>query len=252
MSGQITLPDLREALMERQGMVQVQPIFDVETGKVVFHEVLLRLMDIRGEEMFPKDFLPTAVSANLLPEIDLLTLHLLEEQMQVLKKPPPTKLSINVSRRTLAYKPYLDKLKQASWEPLLPSLMFEVKTNDIGQDIEALRALKGLKGAGICLCVDYQKGGAAVVKLAKQLGFDYIKIDAVSVSLKYTETELKQVQAACDEARRDGLKIIFERVEALRDLRTARKYNPHKMQGYFFAHPSLLFSRLEVDFKKYA
>lgn len=251
MSVNIAATELQQALTQRQGMVQMQPIFSVETGEAVFHEALLRLLDARGEELLPKFFLPTAVMAGLLPEIDLLTLHLLEDQMRLHEKTPATKISINVSRRTLTYQPYLDKLRQDSWKKLLPHLMFEVKAADIGQDIAALKSLKGLKDVGTCLCVDYQKGGAQVVKLANQLGFDYLKIDCVGVTLKYDEQSLRDVTAACEEAHKSGLKIIFERVETHRDYTFIKKYQPEMVQGYFFAHPSLLFSRLKLDFSKY-
>lgn len=251
MSVNIAAAELQEALKQRQGMVQLQPIFSVDSGQPVFHEVLLRLLDARGEELLPKFFLPTAVTAGLLPEIDLLTLHLLEDQMHLHEKLPPTRVSVNVSRRTLTYQPYLEKLRQSSWSKLLPQLMFEVKSADIGQDVAALKSLKTLKDVGTCLCVDYQKGGAQVVKLASQLGFDYLKIDCVGVTLKYNEQALVDVMAACEAAHKAGLKVIFERVETHRDYTFIKKYKPEMVQGYLFAHPSLLFSRLKLDFGKY-
>ncbi len=238
----IISPDLlRSTLREGYGTLELQPIFDLTTGQVVIHEVLLRLLDARGDELLPKEFIPTAVEFNMLPEIDFLALRLLEDQAKILKNEPPTRLSLNISRRTLAYQPYIDKLISSAWQNIGKSLMFEVKSSDIGQDVEAIKTMRRLKGVGICLCVDYQKGGAKVVELAKGLGFDYLKINAVGISSTFTDSELKDVMAACAAARKDDFKVIFERVETETDYKAIKKLSPQYAQGFLFGLPKFEF-----------
>ncbi|MFZ2587781.1 MAG: EAL domain-containing protein [Alphaproteobacteria bacterium] len=239
----LTLSELQTIVKERQGMVCLHPIYAVATHLPIMHEALLRLMDKRGLEVLPRAFIPTALANHLMPQLDLLMLDCLETQLHLHTAKPPTPVSVNISRHSLLDDTYMGRLEASEWKGHLNDLMFELKVGDISRDIAALKSLIGLKSKGTCLCVDYQQGGVRAVELAADLGFDYLKIDAVNISLKYTNAELANVAAACAEAHKAGLKIVFERVETPGDYKAIKLYNPDGVQGYLFGQPSFMFAK---------
>ena len=172
----LALPELRNILQDKQGVVCLHPMSEVETRKPGFHEVLLRLLNARGDEIQPRQFIPTAVQHTMMPWLDMLTLDLLETQVRVLKETPPTPISINISRHSLLHQPYMDRLQSEAWKDLLPHLMFELKTGDITRDVTVLKNLIGLKAGGTTLCVDYQQGGTKAVEFATNLEFEFLKM----------------------------------------------------------------------------
>lgn len=240
----LSVVELQNVLQAKQGLLCLHPIYKVDTRKAAFHEVLLRLLDRRGLEVTPKGFIPTAVQHNLMPQLDMLTLDLLQSQLGLPLKPIPTPVTVNISRHSLLHQPYMDKLADLILRDHPQSMIFELKVGDISRDIAALKNLLGLKSQGTCLCVDYQQGGVRAVELAADLGFDYLKIDAVNISIKYSDVELANVAAACKEARQAGLKIIFERVETPGDFKAIQAYKPDYVQGYLFGQPGLAFAKL--------
>lgn len=234
---------LQGILKDKQGVVCLHAIYDAVTREPMCHEVLLRLLNARGDEILPRHFIPAAVGGQMMPALDMLTLDVLETQFGLHRSPPPTRMSVNISRHSLLHEPYMQRLTGPLWGSLTPYVVLELKTGDISRDITALKNLLSLKSGGTCLCVDYQKGGVRAVELAVDLGFDYLKIDAMNVALKYNEVELANVRAACQEARKAGLKIIFERVETPGDYRAVQAYKPHYLQGFLFGQPGLTFAK---------
>ena len=62
---------IRDALDEQRLTLFAQPIIDVRTREVVSHELLVRMIDSRGELIAPGMFLPAAERFGLIGEIDL-------------------------------------------------------------------------------------------------------------------------------------------------------------------------------------
>ncbi|MDD4950594.1 diguanylate cyclase, partial [Sulfuricurvum sp.] len=63
--------NVRRALFERRIICYYQPIADLETGKIVKYETLVRMIDEDGNIILPMEFLPIAKQTKLYPQITL-------------------------------------------------------------------------------------------------------------------------------------------------------------------------------------
>ena len=61
---------IRAALAEDRFVLYGQPIVDLRSGLVAYHELLIRMISDDGEIIAPGDFLPTAERFGLIVEID--------------------------------------------------------------------------------------------------------------------------------------------------------------------------------------
>lgn len=63
------IAELRHALINKQFVLQYQPIVDLKTGKVLYAEVLIRIQKADGELVLPSSFIQVAEDSGLIVEI---------------------------------------------------------------------------------------------------------------------------------------------------------------------------------------
>lgn len=238
----IGLTGIKQILGNRQAVLRMQPIYSFFDGAPVQHEALLRLLDSSGDEVPPQQFLSAVVQNGLLPAMDLMTVTLLETQLGALNGGLKTPVTLNISTRSLIHQPYIDYLTHPRWVGLLDRLVLELKIGDLVQNgKDALGPLKNLRKQGTAVSLNYHAGGAAMVKVAVQMGIDYLKFDTKPFSLTYSDNERKQAEEAVTEAKNSRIRVIFERVETEHDLNSIRPYKPEMVQGFVFGWPQFNF-----------
>jgi EAL domain-containing protein (putative c-di-GMP-specific phosphodiesterase class I) len=233
---------VRHILGNRHAVLRLQPIYEFATGRPVQHEALLRLLDSVGNEVAPGGFLRTVVQNNLLPAMDMMTVHLLESQLQIPQLVPVMPLTLNISSRTLAHQPYYDYLTSPRWAPMLDRLILELKIGDLMQNSKNIGNLAAFKAQGVGISLNYQSGGAALSKLIAQMGFDYLKFDTRAFCLNYSDEERGQAMDAINVAKEHGVRVVFERVETEQDLVGIKICKPDLVQGYLFGFPQFRFT----------
>jgi EAL domain-containing protein (putative c-di-GMP-specific phosphodiesterase class I) len=236
----ITPALLQECLETKQAVVRLQPIFPLQGGKPKKHETLLRLLDKRSDEILPKNFIPVAVACGMMPKLDMLVLEQLLSQLELHKMAPPSKIAINLSRRTLHNESYCKRLMEDDWRRLLSHIVFEVKTADLAKDGLAFQILKSFKADGAQLSVDYVGGGARMAEVTAKLGFDYLKMD-MPRTLSGREP-LATVQEACRAASANGATVVFERVETKREMDVVHQMEADLAQGNLLGTPQFKYT----------
>lgn len=230
---------LLDCLDANQAIMRLQPIYALEGGKPRKHESLLRLLDKRSDEILPRDFIPVALAEGLMPRLDTMVLDQLKSQFKLDEAPPPGRIAVNVSRRSLNNEHYCNHLL-GPCRGLLPHLVLEVGAADMMSDSLTYHILKSFKPDGAHIAVDYPGGGPRMAELTAKLGFDYIKVNvgrAVG-----SNNQLERLRETCAVAEQAGLSVIFEGIETKQDMEIVHTMPASLAQGFLLGMPQFAFT----------
>lgn len=244
---------LRRALERGELTVLYQPVVELEGGRDVGGEALLRWERPGRGTVSPAEFVPLAEETGLIGEIGGRVLTdacaRVREWRAILRKRESGEASptvwVNLSARQL-YEPGLvglvaDALGQAGLGP--DSLGLEITESVAMDDADfgvgrAAAALRGLKDLGVRLAVDDFGTGYSSLSQLKRLPVDVLKIDRSFVSgLGKDAGDRAIVSAVVTLARDMGLEVVAEGVESEDQLHILRELGCDLAQGYYFARP---------------
>lgn len=233
----------------KQGLLEVmyQPLYQSDTNTPFANEVLARLVDAEGP-ISPAQFMPVLEQQHLVAALDALVFekvlaeHFITNGMAA--KTPATHLSLNISGTSLEDLDYLrDVAKQGP--AILKSLIFEVRSNEIIRDPNALNLLKALQRQGARVAVDYFGGGTTMIEATHALGLNFIKLDAMR--LTESRSNKKEMVEICQLANTLGLPVVIERIENWQIESFARRAGASYLQGYGLCRPSNTLSTLPLS-----
>ncbi|MDH5749198.1 MAG: EAL domain-containing protein [Rhodospirillales bacterium] len=235
--------DLRHAINRGELVVYYQPIADLESGKVIGAESLVRWQHPNRGLISPDEFIPLAEETGLivpLGEHVLRTACTQAVEWQNMGQ-PQLGVSVNLSSRQL--KNGLSKeLVQAilTESTLKPNrLTFEITETQIMEDAaEALIWLNSIKEMGVRLSVDDFGTGYSSLSYLKRFPVDTLKIDRSFIRDMTVDPEDASLVAAISAmAKSLKLKVIAEGVETKEQLDYLRSLGCDLIQGYFFSRP---------------
>jgi diguanylate cyclase (GGDEF)-like protein/PAS domain S-box-containing protein len=185
------------------------------------HELLLRLLDSRGDVILPGAFIPAAERYQLMPQIDSWVIsngmRFLGELMALRPALREHCFGINLSGDSLRHSELLDIIRQALRDSGLPPSMiyFEItETAAIANLGAALELMRGIKQLGCQLALDDFGSGMSSFSYLKNLPVDFIKIDGAFVrDILENPVDQSIVRAVNSVAQQLGVKTIAEYVE---------------------------------------
>lgn len=228
-----------------EGLVELlyQPMYDVRTGSVYANEVLARLADNQGQ-ISPAEFLPVLGSMGKLSELDALVFEKVIAT-HFHDKVSPIPLSLNVSGNSLEDLGYLREIA-AQGPTILQHFIFEVRSNEVVRDPNALKLLKTLQRQGARVAIDYFGGGAGMVQATKAIGLDVIKADTKRVVDKMGKKDLLEM---CLAAAKLKVPVVLEKVEDSRMEDFAKRAGVQYVQGYSLGKPLSTLTTLPLSAK---
>lgn len=220
----------------REGRVALlyQPIYRAEDNVPVMHEVFARLVTEDGRMMTPGEFLPTAIEHHLTLELDLAVFRRVKYEHFRDGAMPLTPLALNISSTSLDGITYLQEMVSQGGT-VLQKLAFEVRSQEMIRDPNAMKLLKDLQRHGGNLAVDYFGGGIAMLEASRAMGFNYVKLDCHRFT---TSAEAKkELIVLCQHARKLALPVILEKVEDAAMETFVRRAGGGYLQGYGMGMP---------------
>lgn len=174
--------DLNHALENQRLQLYFQPVVCSRTDKIVYWEVLVRLMSRDNELLMPQEFLPASERFGLIRQIDAwvifnVTRHLNELFNQVKNCP---QVAINLSAATLADKACDKKLISIfhQYPQLRNHIRFEITETSALSNIDSINMMiQQLREYGCSLALDDFGTGVSTYSYLRQLDVDMIKID---------------------------------------------------------------------------
>lgn len=236
---------IHRALKENHFVLHYQPVIELNSGKVVHYEALLRMND-NGELIFPSAFLDTAERFNLIQEIDKWVLRKgIEAQANSKKQGNPISIAMNLSGRHFGNQDVMhlvkDTIKKYKADPA--SIIFEVTETAAVENFNQARSfIESLRGLGCRFALDDFGMGYSSFHYLKNLPVDMIKIDGSFVrNLHLNEFDRIIVKAMSDLANGMDITTVAEFVENQEICVLLEKLGVDYGQGYHLGMPDAQF-----------
>ena len=225
----------------RKGELWQQLLADQNTGPMQY-EVLLRMVDNRGELISPGAFLPTAERFGLMPQIDAWVLtHAIDELGRLNATGHDVTFTINLSGQTLEPGRLSEIVRRLlEGHRLDPEkLIFEITETSAIENIDAAKELIGnLRAMGCRFALDDFGSGFSSFYHLKHLPVDFIKIDGQFVKgMAADSTDRAIVTSINDIAHSFGKQTIAEFVENPEILGMLQEYGIDFAQGFYISSP---------------
>ena len=221
----------------------LQAQVELDTGRVIGAEVLLRWNDQELGSVEPSRFIPVAEESGMIvPLGDWVlgqTMKLLAQwQHEGLDE---LRLAVNLSARQFSGAPLLARLDElVAQYGIDPALMeLEITETAAMRDPEATRLLlRQLRTRGFKLAIDDFGTGYSSLAYLKLFAIDRIKIDRGFVKdIEHNPNDAVIVAATIGLAHSLGLTVVAEGVETQAQWRFLRGKHGDEAQGYLFARP---------------
>lgn len=235
--------ELRAALDNRQLRPHYQPLVDIQTGRILGFEALIRWFSPTRGHVSPGEFTSIAEETSLIIPIGQQTLQQACRDLVQFQKSCPDRqlfMSINVAPRQLAEQSFLTELQTVvSQYGLEPSqIKLEVTERVFMEDPVALDILQSCRQANFHIALDDFGTGFSSLNYLTRFEVDGFKIDRAFVQGLLTSSRAQVLlESMLTMARGLGMQTVVEGIETPEQLQVLQKSGCDLGQGYLFGKP---------------
>ncbi len=243
-SSRLTLEsDLRKALENEEFEIFYQPQMNIDSGRIVGMEALIRWQNQDNKLIYPNEFIPLAEETGLIvPLGEWIIRQVCRQHKQWhTRKIPCIPVAVNISPRQFLNGDFLSRVDQILDETGFNTkfLEFEITETTLIQDIKVTnRFLSELKKRGIKIAIDDFGTGYSSLNYLKNFPIDKLKIDKSFIhDLVNNQDDAAIVKAVIAIGSHLGMKVIAEGVETKEQLDFLSKHKCQKVQGFYYSRP---------------
>jgi len=234
---------LRRALERDEFTLRYQPKIDLNDGRIVGAEALVRWQLPGHGEISPAHFIPMAEESSLILAIGDWVLNKVCEDYQEWRThvSHPGRIAVNLSLRQLRQRHLAQRVesifKAHGVSPT--SFEFEITESTIMEDPKmALAILDQLYGMGVHLSIDDFGTGYSSLSALQQFPINTLKIDQSFVQEAYLDMDDATIVSTIIQMGRSlRMDVVAEGVETEEQLNFLRKQHCHYVQGHLFGSP---------------
>lgn len=234
---------LRRALQRNEFVLRYQPKVDVNDGRIVGAEALMRWQLPGHGEIPPGNFIPMAEESNLILELGDWVLNKACEDFQTWRAtvPNPGRIAINLSLRQLKQKDLAKRVAAIFRDHgVSPTCFeFEITESTLMDDPKgALQILNELYGMGIHLSIDDFGTGYSSLSALQQFPISTLKIDQSFVrDADVDPNDATIVSTIIEMGRSLRMDVVAEGVETEQQFNLLRTKRCHYVQGHLLGRP---------------
>ena len=233
---------LRKAVELQRWVLHYQPVVDLDSGRMVGVEALIRWVEPDGTMVPPNDFIPLAEELGLIEQIGDWVVRELTYQVQAWRELDiDLEVGFNLSPRQF-WQPDLAMRIQREFRAggVDPSkVLVEVTESSAMIDPDRAQAiLRELHDAGFAIAIDDFGTGYSSLSRLRDMPVKVLKIDRSFVSGVHDDRQARSIVSAFLELA-DGLDIVTlaEGIETLEELEFLRERGCKLGQGFYFSRP---------------
>jgi len=237
------LKGLRTGFEENQLFVVYQPQVNIDSGRVIGAEALLRWRTTDGRFIPPDQFIPLAEQSGLIIPIGEFVVRTACRQLARLRElgHDDFRMAVNISMAQFRHPGFLDTLARALNDAGVDGAQMELEITESMAMEDAdlvLRVLAGIKRLGFSVAIDDFGTGFSSLSQLRQLQVDRLKIDRAFVQEAQSSTAGSTIaQMVINLGHGLGLTVIAEGIETEEQRRYLLGLGCHEGQGWLFARP---------------
>lgn len=236
---------LRKAVDNQEFALYIQPQVDVENGRMMGGEALLRWVNADRVTNMPSEFIPLLESSGLIVDVGHWVIRTACEYIRNFIDEgiweDHMRLGINISPRQFNDPQLIDVIEHSlrSYEINPAYLNFEVTENLMIEDVESvIKKMAEIKALGAQFSIDDFGIGYSSMIYLKRLPFDWLKIDREFIHNIHSDPESRGVvEAILAVSRQYGLQVTAEGVEDQQSLDILKTVGCDTYQGAHFSMP---------------
>jgi diguanylate cyclase (GGDEF)-like protein/PAS domain S-box-containing protein len=228
---------VRSAIENEELVLYAQPIVDLRTGGVFAEELLVRMLNEKGEPIAAGQFIPIAESFGLIRQLDR---WVVKESLKLAAA--GRRVSVNLSAASITDRRLVHmidtEMRATKLDPDL--LIFEITETVATPAIESLREFATrVERLGANLALDDVGTGFGSLTYLRHLPFRYLKIDAEFVrGLTDSAADARIVRSLVSIAAGFGMRTVAEGVENEQLLSKLGDFGIDYAQGYHLGRPA--------------
>lgn len=232
---------VKQAVKHKQVMLAYQAVVPAsQQNQPAFYEGLIRILDETGRIIPARDFIDAIETTETGRVIDCLAL---EKGIQTLAEFPDLRLAINMSARSIGYRPWGNILQNglASDPTIAERLILEITESSAMLVPELVVGfMNDLQRQGISFALDDFGAGYTSFKYLKDFFFDILKIDGQFIRGIANDADNQILTAALASiAEQFDMLTVAESVEQPDDAAYLTAMGINCLQGYYFGAPTV-------------
>ena len=236
-----TMQMVRDALDTGRLRLAFQPVvLAADTGRVAFHEGLIRILDETGRTIPARDFIGAVETNETGRRIDCAALGI---GLRTLHDHPALRLSVNMSARSIGYAPWLRTLDEGlAHDPTAGErLILEITESSAMLMPDIVTAFMArLQTRGISFALDDFGAGYTAFRYLKEFYFDIVKIDGQFIrGIAGNPDNQVLTQALAMIGRHFDMFTVAESVETAAEADWLAAIGIDCLQGHLFGAPSI-------------
>jgi sensor c-di-GMP phosphodiesterase-like protein len=240
---------LKNAIKKRELSLAYQPIVDLQSGKWVGVEALLRWRRPNGEQIPPDVFIPIAETTQLIQKLTDCVFQLIQrDAAKLFRARPDFYIAVNLSAQDICGPDIVDRLRSLIQRMGIDAHNLHVEaTERVFMNEDASRRNIGqLRALGIKVAIDDFGTGYSSLSYLQNLELDCLKIDKSFVDTIGTEAVTSEVvRHIIEMAKSLNLQMIAEGVETSAQADFLREHGVQYCQGWLFSKPLTMRQLLE-------
>jgi diguanylate cyclase (GGDEF)-like protein len=234
--------DMRRGLMDDEFFLVYQPQIEMQTGRAVGVEALLRWRDPERGVISPSEFIPIAEESGMIQALGARVLR--DACRQVVtwhRQGMMLRLSVNLSVQQLQHDSWLGIVDEALASSALPAHYLDLEITEsviITHPEKAVATLVKLKQRGVSITVDDFGTGYSSLSYLARLPIQAVKVDQRFVhGLDQNRNDEAITQAIIALSHSLGLRVIAEGVETAAQFAFLKRHGCEEAQGYLISRP---------------
>ncbi|OUS73225.1 bifunctional diguanylate cyclase/phosphodiesterase [Pseudoalteromonas sp. A601] len=233
--------DLQHGIEHDDFELYYQPIFSIQTSKVIGFEALVRWHHPNKGFVSPNDFIPVAEHTGQIINLDLHLLNLAAKQIAAWTKQGKRflRITVNVSSRHFASLDFVSQIHSLYNKYQLPlgSLCLEITESGLIENLElATEIIEGLAPLKVKLCLDDFGTGYSALGYLHQLPIHVLKIDKSFID-NLQDSANPLVEAILSLAGSLELDVVAEGIETQAQLSILQNTKCNFGQGFLKSKP---------------
>ena len=233
---------IRFGLKEDHFKVFYQPKMDINTGKLVGMEALVRFITPNKGLISPAQFIPIAEETGQIVEVGDVVLEKACRDVKdwINRGLFEGRVAVNLSAKQFMQPDLIGSIEKTLKQEGLPSYYLELEITEgtiMDDPKDAIRIMNTLSARGIHLAIDDFGTGYSSLAYLKQFPLNTLKVDKAFIDDMGNDKGKNMVDSIVTIAHNLGLSVVAEGVEYEDQVAQLKALNCETVQGYFYSKP---------------